>query len=238
MRSPYGLEITESCQTCKLRNENSFCKLPPTALRDFEAIRFTTSYPENAILFVEGQMPRGVFIVCQGRVKLSTSSSEGKTLILRIARPGEVLGLSAAIAGTPFEVTAETLHPCQVNFVGRDDFLRFIRDHGEAGVRAAQSLSSSYNSACDQLRTLGLAASAPEKLARLLLDWSTQGENSPQGTRVKLGLTHEEISQLIGTSRETVTRILGDFRARHLAALRGSTLVIQDKAGLQSYVSS
>lgn len=238
MRSPYGLEITESCHTCKLRNDNSFCKMSPAALRDFEAIKFTTSYPENAILFVEGQMPRGVFVVCQGRVKLSTSSSEGKTLILRIARPGEVLGLSAAISGAPFEVTAETLHPCQVNFIGRDDFLRFIREHGEAGVRAVQSISTSYSAACDQLRTLGLAGSAPEKLARLLLDWSTQGEASSQGTRVKLGLTHEEIAQLIGTSRETVTRILGDFRVRHLANLRGSTLVIQDKEGLESYISA
>ncbi len=237
MRSPYGLELIESCQTCRARGERFFCKLGQNALRDLEAVKFTNSYPEGAVLFVEGQTPRGVFVLCQGRVKLSTSSSEGKTLILRIARPGEVLGLGAVVTGQPYEVTAEALHPCQVNFVGRDDFLRLLRVHGEAGVRAAENLSLDYSSVTEQLRTLGLASSAPEKLARLLLDWSEDGEPSPQGTRVKLGLTHEEIAQFIGTSRETVTRILGEFRAHHLASLRGATLVIQNKAGLENYIS-
>ncbi len=236
MRSPYGLELIENCQTCRARTNGFFCKLNPNALRDLEAVKFTNSYPQGAVLFVEGQASRGVFVLCQGRVKLSTSSSEGKTLILRIARPGEVLGLSATIAGQPYEVTAEALHPCQVNFIGRDDFLRLLRLHGEAGLRAVENLSSNYNSVTDQLRTLGLAGSAPEKLARLLLEWSEDGEPSPQGTRVKLGLTHEEIAQFIGTSRETVTRILSEFRARRLASLRGATLVIQNKAGLENFV--
>jgi CRP/FNR family cyclic AMP-dependent transcriptional regulator len=237
MRSPYGLELIESCQSCRVRSEGFFCNLEANVLRGLEAVKFTNSYPEGAVLFVEGQAPRGVFVLCQGRVKLSTSSSEGKTLILRIARPGEVLGLSAAITGQPYEVTAEALHPCQVNFVGRDDFLRLLKQHGEAGVRAAENLSSDYSSVTEQLRTLGLAGSAPEKLARLILDWSEDGEASPQGTRVKLGLTHEEIAQFIGTSRETVTRILSEFRARRLASLHGATLVIQNKAGLEDYVS-
>lgn len=237
MRSPYGLELIESCQSCRVRGKGFFCELGPATLRDFEGLKFTNSYPEGAVLFVEGQAPRGVFVLCQGRVKLSTSSSEGKTLILRIARPGDVLGLSAAVTGQPYEVTAEALHPCQVNFIGRDDFLRLVKQHGEAGVRAAENLSSSYSAVTEQLRTVGLAGSAPEKLARLLLDWSEEGEVSPQGTRIKLGLTHEEIAQFIGTSRETVTRILSDFRGRHLASLRGATLVIQNKAGLENYVN-
>ncbi|MGA2459754.1 MAG: cyclic nucleotide-binding domain-containing protein, partial [Terriglobales bacterium] len=80
------------------------------------------------MLFVEGQLPRGVFVLCKGSVKLAISSPSGRTVMVKLAEPGEVLGLSATLSGKPYEVTAETIDPCQVNFVKRDDFLRFLKD--------------------------------------------------------------------------------------------------------------
>src|SRR5271167_2749461 len=120
--TPYGLDIIENCLSCKMRAEHSFCDLPAAALRTFETIKFATAYPKGAVLFVEGQAPRGIFVLCKGRVKLSICSSDGKTLILKIAEAGEVLGLSANVSGTPYELTAETVDECQVNFVKREDF--------------------------------------------------------------------------------------------------------------------
>jgi CRP/FNR family transcriptional regulator len=104
MLSPYGLEIVESCLTCKLRAERIFCDLPNSALQAFERIKYATSYPKDAVLFVEGQSPRGIFVLCKGRVKMSICSIEGKTLIVKIAEPGEVLGLSATVSGKPYEL--------------------------------------------------------------------------------------------------------------------------------------
>jgi len=236
MRLPYGLELTESCRSCTIRADGFFCNLGAPALKAFEAIKYTTAYPEGAVLFGEGQDPRGVFVICKGRVKLSMTSSEGKTLILRIASPGEILGLNATVSARPYELTAETLYPCQVNFVKREDFLHFLREQGEACMHAAEQLSHNYHTACEQIRTLGLAHSVPEKLARLLLEWSEEGEETKQGIRLKLALTHEEIAQIIGTSRETVTRALGDFKSKQFATLKGSTLLIQNKAALENYV--
>ena len=132
MLSPYGLRITESCLTCKLRAEHIFCDLPSSALQAFENVKYPTTYPDGAILFVEGQPPRGIFVLCKGRVKLSLSDSDGKTLIMKIAEPGEVLGLSATISGKPYELSAQTIDPCQINYVKRVDFLRFLKDHGDA----------------------------------------------------------------------------------------------------------
>jgi len=238
MHSPYGLEVTESCQDCSMRSNYFFCDLSPAALKAFDAISFATSYPEGAVLFMEGQPSRGVLMLCRGRVKLTIKSSEGETVILRIAGPGELLGLHAVVSGTPYQAAAETLEPCQVCFVKREDFLHFLREHAEASIHAAQQLSASYQTACEQIRLMGLAHSAHEKLARFLLDWSTKGQETKQGLRVKLTLTHEEIGQLIGTSRETVTRTLGDFKTNHLAVLNGSTLVIQNKAALERFVAS
>ena len=234
MRGPYGFESNENCQSCKLRADEFFCQLSAPAVKDFNAVKSLASYPAGALLFLEKQDPRGVFVLCEGQVKLSISSSAGKTLILRIAKPGEILGLMATMAGVPYEVTAETLHPCRVAFVRRDDFLRFVAKNTEAYQGAVKQLSTLYNGACEQLRTVGLSASAPEKLARLLLNWSTEVQDTKQRTQVKLPLTHAEIAEFIGTTRETVTRTLSEFKSRNLVALEGSTLMISNRPALES----
>ena len=234
MLSPYGLEIVESCLTCKLRAERIFCDLPNSALQAFERIKYATSYPKDAVLFVEGQSPRGIFVLCKGRVKMSICSIEGKTLIVKIAEPGEVLGLSATVSGKPYELTAETVDPCQVNFVKREDFLRFLKEHGDACFRVAEQLSEKYNNACHEVRSLGLSHSAAEKLAKLLLEWSSRkGETGKQEPRLKLALTHEEIAQMIGTSRETVTRLFAQLKKQQIVEAKGSTLLIRNNVALR-----
>ena len=142
---------------------------PPT-LRKLAAITSASSYPKGAMLFVEGQTPRGVFILCWGRVKLSTTSADGKTLIVRIADTGEVLGLPATVTEKPYELTAEVIEPAQANFIPRQDFLNFLREHGEVGLRVAQQLGETYDSAIAEIRMIGLSHSVAEKLARFLLD--------------------------------------------------------------------
>ena len=220
MRGPYGFEPNESCQSCKLRANGFFCQLSPVALKDFNAVKSSATYPAGAVLFLEKQDPRGVFVLCGGEVKLSISSSSGKTLILRIAKAGEILGLMATMSGSPYEVTAETLHPCQVAFIRRDDFFSFIAKHPEVYQGVVKQLSSLYSGACEQLRTVGLSASAPEKLARLLLDWAPETKDTKQGMPVKMPLTHEEIAEFIGTTRETVTTDTQQFQK---PATRGAT---------------
>jgi len=234
MRGPYGFEQTENCQTCELKKGNFFCQLTPKALQDFEEVKLSSAYPGGAVLFLEKQDPRGVFVLCAGQVKLSISSAEGKTLILRIARPGEVLGLMATMCGSPYEVTAETIHPCQVAFVRRADFLRFVSMHPEAYRGVVQQLATLYDGACEQLRTVGLSSSATEKLARLLINWSASGEKTKTGTKITVPLTHEEIAEFVGTTRETVTRTLGEFKTKNFVSLQGSTLMISNPSALET----
>jgi CRP/FNR family transcriptional regulator, cyclic AMP receptor protein len=238
MNSPYGLQLAENCLICKLRHSGFFCELPKGPLEDLEKIKYASAFPQGAILFLEGQPARGAYILCTGRVKLSTTSRDGKTLILRIAQAGEVLGLHATVSGKPYELTAETLQPCQLDFIKRDDFLRFLQNHADACLNAAQHLSQNCQDAYEMIRSLGLSHSVSEKVARLLLEWAADGENTKEGIRIKVSLTHEEMAQLVGTSRETVTRVLGEFREKHLAQLRGSTLMIQNKAGLERLIGA
>ena len=238
MRTPYGLEIIENCITCPQREDRLFCNLPPAAVQRLSAITSASSYPKGATLFVEGQAARGVFILCSGRVKLSTSSMDGKTLIVRISDPGEVLGLPATITGKPYELTADVIEPTQANFISRTDFLAFLREHGEASLRVAQQLGETYHAAIAEMRSIGLSHSAGEKLARFLLDWCASRGNGKGEIRAKLTLTHEEIAQMIGASRETVTRLLAAFKKKQFLQIQGSTLIIRNKAALEKVVDS
>ncbi|HEV2521388.1 MAG TPA: Crp/Fnr family transcriptional regulator [Candidatus Acidoferrales bacterium] len=238
MKGPYSPKVNGGFNTPKHNEARSFCQLTPAASRDLAPIEFTVIYPKGAILFLEGQQARGVFILRQGEVKLSISSSEGKRLIIRVAQAGDVVGLMATLAGNPYEVTAETICHCDVVFVRREEFLRWIRTYPKASQIVAKQISAQYEATCEQLRTVGLSASVHQKLARLLLSWSNRAQENGDRGSVKLSLTHEEMAECIGTTRETVTRALSEFRHRHLIALRRSRLMIPSRAALETFAGA
>ena len=236
MRAPYGLPILDNCLICPVREEHLFCNLPLPAVRKLQEIKSTAIYPKSAMLFIEGQQPRGVFVLCTGKAKLSTSSSEGKTIITKLSNAGDVLGLNATISNHPYEVTAEMIEPGQANFITRDALLQFLRENGEVALRIAEQLSRNYYTAYEEIRMLGLASSPAEKFAKLLLSWDP-GKAAPDSpSPMKMTLTHEEIAEMIGTTRETVSRLFSDFKKKKLLEVNGSTLVLRDKASLRKLV--
>ena len=235
MNTPYGLEMVENCMTCKLRKDGWFCQLSSDLLRSFSAFSHLTTYPGGAILFVEGQLPRGAFVLCSGKVKLSTTSREGKVLVLKLVQPGEVMGLSAVISEEAYEVTAETIGPCLVNFVERDGLLKLIEHNGELGLRSAQAVSREFQSTYRDIHELVLSRSSSGKLARLLLSWVNRRDtDAGHELRIQAPATHEEMAQRIGASRETVTRLLSELKKKDFIRLEGSTLVIKNRTALEA----
>jgi len=239
-KTPYGLQVVDSCLVHPLLRERVFRDLPQKTVKRLDAISSSTTYPKGALLFREGQNPRGVFVLCNGRAKLSVGSSGGRVLILRIAEPGEVVGVPSTISGKPYEVTAEALEPIEANFIPRDPFLKFLRRHGEAAVRVAEILSDIYHATYQEVRYLGLSGSAAQKLARFLLDLTAELEtdkNSGDGpAHLTVTLTHEEIADMIGSSRETVSRLFASFKRQGLLEVRGSMLVLTDKSALERLI--
>jgi CRP/FNR family transcriptional regulator len=225
--------MIQSCSDCALRAVRLFCDLPPQALEDLDRIKYSSLYSKGSVLFVEGQMPSGVFILCTGRAKLTTRLADGRSRILRVAEPGELLGLSATISGNPYEATAEILDLCQVNFINGEDFLGFLLEHGQACLNVARHLSFDLRAVYHRARTLMAPLTASEKLSRLLLDWAEErGESTDRGIKLKAALTQEEIAQFIGTSRETVTRLLGELKRKEVIDKKGSNMVIRNRSAL------
>lgn len=224
---PYGLNVINSCLLCVMKEDGLFCRLPPKALRDLDSIRHNSFYPAGAVLFVEGEEPKGLYILCSGRAKLVASSKEGRSIILRQVKAGEIMGLSSITGNAPYPVTAETVMPSQVSFISRGEFLRFLRAHVEVFSRVTEHLSMELHRAWEQTRLVALAKSARAKLAQLLLGWAREGgQQTAEGARIQVTMTHERIGESIGASRETVSRLLADFKRHGLIRVKGGAIVI------------
>lgn len=210
-------------------------RLPEAARSELESLMHVSSYPPNRIVFSEGEPAAGLYFVLEGEVRVSLGSADGRHLNLRIARKGELLGLSSVLASGTYNATAETLYPSRLAYIKRAALLAFLSRHPGAYQALVEELSRKFSTACEQLKTVALSHSALEKLARLLLDWSENGKTTSAGTRFRFSMTHEEIGEFIGASRETVTRALAQFRRRELVKFQGSMLTIPNREALARY---
>lgn len=216
----------EDCIHCEHRHLRVFCNLSREALEDYDRLGIMMKHERATRLFSEGDPALNVYVICYGQVKISSMSRDGKVMILKIAGPGDLMGLSAALAKVPYEVTAEVLEPCQLKVVRRQDFTDFLNRHSIASMNAAQTLSNEYMSVFYDARRLALSGSAAGRLARLLLDMGRAVANGKPEMKFTMALTHEELSSMAGTSRETTTRLLNRFRRDEWIAIKGSSMTI------------
>jgi CRP/FNR family transcriptional regulator len=194
-------------------------------------------HPAKTVLFTQGEKALGVFVVRQGSVKLSMTSKKGRAVIVRVAHAGDILGLTSLLSGEPCMATAETLEPTELCFLERTQYLEFLSRNPEAALKIAQQASAGYEKACKHIAMLGLCQSVTERVAQFLLSWPGARPNFP-GRSTRLRLTHEEIAQMTGTSRETVTRTLIDFKKKGWAQVHSSSLVISDRPALEELAAS
>jgi len=131
-----------------------------------------------------------------------------------------------------------TVVPGQANFIAADALLQFLLDYAEVALRVAQQLSRNYYSAYEEIRTLGLTNSPGRRFAKFLLGWSAERGDSSHSLQMHLVLTHEEIAEMIGTTRETVSRLFSDFKMKQFIQSTGSSLVILNKSALEGMVQA
>ena len=231
-----GHETTNQANLPSYRKGEFFKALSAAALADLEPLLAPSTYPAGRVLFSETQATSGIYVVLEGEIKLSINSSDGRRLAFHIAKAGEVLGLSSTLSGGAHEMTADALYPAKIAHISRQVFMQFLSRHSDVYPVVIREVSHSFNLACEQLRMVGLSTSVPERLARLLLEWSDEpGQKPERAAHCHVSLTHEEIGEFIGASRETVTRTLSIFKNRHLVAQHGCTITIPSRMALESY---
>jgi CRP/FNR family transcriptional regulator len=224
------------CAACANRRPGWFCSLGSAVLADLELATSTISLPAQASLFTQGEDARCLYLICSGYLKLTAGRAEDRHMIVRVAGPGSMLVLYAVLSHGVYEVTAESLTPAQLRPVERERFLTFLRSHKEAQLRAVQCICQEYRFALQDACRIALAETVAARLARLLIELSHQiGEHTEAGEyRFPLLLTHEEMASMTCTTRETVTRTLGQFRKDGWISIEDSILTLHSPDRLQS----
>jgi CRP/FNR family cyclic AMP-dependent transcriptional regulator len=224
------------CQNCRHYGKHAFCSLSDESRSFLEANSVTMEYPRGTILYREGDRPSAVFVICSGRVKVSASSREGRTMILRIADAGDVLGISSALTNADHEVTVEALEPCKARVLPLKFLHTLLREHGDASLGAAKALAVDYRAAFDEARLVSLPGSPAGRVARLILDWAEEARKNSSAF-ITMSLTHEEVASMTATTRETVTRTLSKMRKDKIISTHGVALTVLQPGALEQMSS-
>ena len=220
------------CQSCRMQEHLLLNQLTPVQRKEMNAASFRISLPAGADVFHEGDESNGVLILRKGRAKVTMNSEEGRTVILYLAAPGELLGLSSSISGSVREVSAVAIDSCELDLIRRDAFLDFLNRHENQFRGALDELAMQHSCVLAAIRRLSLAPSLLANLARFLLGLNCP-ETEPQSDKINLRLTQEEIAQQLGTTRESITRSLSRLRKNKIIEQRGQTITIHDRATLE-----
>ena len=225
---------TRNFPAAGFRDKLPFGRLKGEALSQFTVIAPEITRSRGESLFLEDESPKYVFIVYSGRVKLMVSSRDGKTAILRIAGPGEILGLSAAMSGSHHETSAEVVEPCRVRAIRVGDFLHFLQRYPEASAEATTCLLRDYRVVLNNVCRLALPNTVAGRLASLLLEWlNAQAPTAGKEGRFIMPFTQEEIASMTNTSRETVSRVLHQFQEDKLISIKGASMTILQPQALE-----
>ena len=209
---------------------------PPEAVSDFDRLGKLSAPSRAAVLFKEGDLCRNVIFVRSGEVKLSTTSSRGRILILKIARAGDLLGLAAAISASRHEMTAETLVPTIIRTIPSDDFLNFMERHRSVRIHMVRLLAEDCKSAFLDVRSFAYS-SAPERLASILLNWGRAAVAPEPHLNFDMTLTHDELGSLAGLSPRDRYRVLGEFQKKKLIAVHGASFLILEPSSLAALLA-
>lgn len=224
------------CAVCADRRPGWFCSLGHSVLADLELVTSTFTLPAQSTLFSQGEDARCLYLICSGYLKLTVGNQrEDKRMIVRVAGPGSMLGLYAVLSHGVYEVSAESLTTAQLRPVERERFQGFLRTHKEAQMRAVQCICQEYRFALQDVSRIALAETVAARLGRLLLDLGYQiGEHGAgEGLRFPLLLTHEEMASMACTTRETVTRTLGQFRKDGWISIEDSVVTLHQPERLE-----
>jgi CRP/FNR family transcriptional regulator len=228
-------EVTEGCATCKARASCIFFGLAPEQFKRFATIARRITRKKDEIPFWEGEIAHGIYILRSGQAGLLTTTEAGKSIIVGIAEPGDILGAAAVLAGGEFTVTAKAMEPCELEYVRKDDFLKFLKENPDLQLKLMQKLGAGSLKLSRQIAEFK-GKSAIQRLEHLLLDLcETCGEPTAKEANIKLKLTlsGEELAELVGISREWASKLVTRLKRKGIIKVRRGKVLAINKAAFE-----
>jgi len=215
-----------------LKNCALFERLTPAELSQLESRAKVRKYQRHNALYLPADHADAVLLLASGRVKIGSLTADGKESILAFIEPGEIFGELAIIDPGRREEFAETVEPSTVVMFPRAAFCDCMQQHAEISLGVTKLIGLRRQRIERRLKYL-LFRSSRDRLIHLLLELSEQyGESSPTAVLIQLKLSHQDLANIIGSTRETVTVLLGDLEAERHLELGRRRIVILDIARL------
>jgi CRP/FNR family cyclic AMP-dependent transcriptional regulator len=220
-----------------LKRINLFSELRQSELQELDRITRMYEVAKKQAVYIAGDPGSTVFLLKKGRVKVVSHAPSGKELTFEILEPGEIFGEVEALEGMERDSSAEAVEDSLLCAIRREDFERYLRQHPDLSFKLTKLMGFRLRRIRNRVEDL-VFRDVPARLAHLLLDLSkSDGERYRSGVRLKIRLSQQEIANLIGCSRETISLVLRQFKEKGLIQIEGHTIVILDQYQLSRLVS-
>jgi CRP/FNR family transcriptional regulator, polysaccharide utilization system transcription regulator len=228
---PFSKREAPNCEWCPYK-KNCLYELLGTkeAKKAWRDMRVAHPFKAGEVVFHEGTMPQGVYVVCTGQVKIYKSSRSGQQLITRIERPGDLLGQVTLLAQDgPYTGTGEALEPSTVSMVEQRSLFDFLTRFPDASLALLREMARDVRRGENKARDIAFKP-ARNRLADTLVRMMKAGKPKP----VVSGIKRRDLAEMAGLTIETAVRLLKDFEQRQLIKKREKDLVILDEPQLRS----
>jgi CRP-like cAMP-binding protein len=215
-----------------LKHIRLFDGISPSDMQEMEKITRMEEVKKRQPLYLPGDPSSSVYLLKRGRVKIANTAPNGKEVTFDILEPGEVFGELDVLEDAPRSTSAETLDDAVICVIPRKDFDQYLAMHPTVMFKLTKLIGLRLKKIQSRVEDL-VFRDVPARLAHLLSELGkTEGVADKQGIRLKVKLTHQEMANLIGCSRETVSTTMGQFRAQGLIQMDGRTISIVNEKGL------
>lgn len=215
------------CKHCSNRFNSVFCKTEHDKMEEIEALKICSTIKKGETIFREGSYASGVYCINAGKIKLSMIGDEGKEQIVRLAKPGDIIGYKALLSGDRYSSTASALEDCNICFIPREIFLVILQKDAALSFEMMKVLSDELKRAEEKITHLAQKPVRERVAETILFLKETYGVDAENNVNVTL--TREEIANLVGTATETAIRLLSEFNKEHIIELSGKKIKILDQ---------
>ncbi|MBI5854934.1 MAG: Crp/Fnr family transcriptional regulator [Nitrospirae bacterium] len=217
---------SNACRVCPVRGESPVCRIAEADLDAFGRLLHRFEYQPRQVVFYEGHPCLGIYVLCAGKAKLTTSSSRGHRRIVRLVGAGELIECNGFSEGAVHEVTCETLEPSRLCLINRQGYLALLEKYPSFAVELLQLVSRRVMTTTFGRERIPFCKTT-ERLAALLIHLSRRfGHRSSEGLALGIRLTREELGELIGAAPETVIRLISRFKRERLVGITGEEILL------------
>lgn len=223
------------CALCRAKGSCFFADLTGEPFEDFKRSRISNVYKKRQVVFYEGHMPHGVFIVCAGSVKVYKSDTKGHQLTTRLAQQGDILGYRSLLSKEPYSATAEAMEDSCLAYIDDAKFREFLAKHQVLALKMLTKLAHDVRIAEDKARDMAMKSSRERLTELLVMLRATYGTPTREGIVLKMPFTRLDLAELAGLAQETVIRLLTELEEQKVVSVKGRNVTILNEKALEKH---